>query len=95
MSLAKPRPTGGRTSVEINMRNGRLDTISFKILDENDRGFASWNAKPTVILSGPITAEASSGIGFHKVILIDGEVATEYEVIGPNSWSKVTRPYKE
>ena len=95
MTIAKPRSTGGRTSVEIFSKSGKLDTIAFKILEGSNSGFSAiWNAKPAVILSGPVAADTSSSIGFTTVTLVNGEVATEYKVIGPNKWSVSTHPYK-
>jgi hypothetical protein len=92
VTIERVRPSAGNTSVEISTKNGRLDTLSFKNLTEN--GFeAIWAAKPTVVLSSPIDPDASSGVGFNRVILLSAGVATVYTIVGTNSWSKATQPY--
>jgi hypothetical protein len=88
--MSRPLPTGGYKAVEVVFREGKLDTIGFKTVDKPGM-VAMWDAKPILILSGPVLSESSNGIGFNKVTLIDGGTDSEYSLIGPNTWSLKTR----
>ncbi len=94
-TIARQRPMGDRTSVEILRRNGSLVAISFKNVAGNSGFSEIWAAKPAVILSDPTTASTSGGVGFNRVALLNGGVATEYRIVGPNVWSVSTHPDQE
>lgn len=92
-NMSRPLPTGGYKAVDIAFSEGKLAAIDFKTVNKPGM-VAMWDAKPILILSGPVPSESSNGIGFNKVTLIDGGTASEYSLIGPNTWSLKTSAYQ-
>ncbi len=79
--MMKPRPTGGRVSVEVELIDGNIKNVQFKLLPDRAGFQALWNAQPVVVLSKRVASDASDGIGFEEVEIRRGDKTTRYELL--------------
>lgn len=80
LTMTKARPAGGKVSVEVGLKNGNIEVISFKVLPDR-AGFTDiWNAKPVVVLSKRLSSDTSNSIGFEHVEIRQGDATTQYEL---------------
>lgn len=78
--MMKPRPTGGRVSVEVELIDGNINA-QFKLLPDGAGFQALWNAEPVVVLSKRVASDANDGIGFEEVEIRRGDKTTRYELL--------------
>ena len=79
-SMAKPRPTGGKISVDVLLLDGEITAVIFKHLPEGGGFQAMWNAKPVLILGKRATVNTNDDIGFSAVKILQGDQMTDYEL---------------
>jgi hypothetical protein len=79
-SVTKPRPSGGKISVDVLLLDGEITAVIFKHLPEGGGFQAMWDAKPVLILSKRTTVNTNDDIGFSVVKILQGDQTTDYEL---------------
>lgn len=80
LTMTKARPADGKISVEVGLKNGNIEVISFKVLPDQAGFTDKWNAKPVVVLSKRLSSDTSNSIGFEHVEIRQGDATTQYEL---------------